>query len=107
MSLTPEEFYARLTSLIAEMPDLNNPTSSETQKWLGRASALVQATGDQGNAATFAVCAQNLSMPAMRHANAHTIAVCLHKALAQAEFHAPAAVKGTFIADREDRYPDG
>jgi len=52
VSLTPEELYARLSGLIAEMPDLNNPTSPETQRWLGRASALVQATGDPSNAAT-------------------------------------------------------
>ena len=44
------------------------------------------------------MCAQQLSNPAMRYTNAHTIAVCVQQALAQAELYAPAAVRGTFIA---------
>ena len=47
MSLTPEQLYLQLGSLVAEMPDLaSGPITPEMNQWLGRAAALVEATGD-------------------------------------------------------------
>ena len=46
-SLTPEQLYLQLGSLVTEMPDLGSgPITREMNQWLGRAAALVEATGD-------------------------------------------------------------
>ena len=47
VSLTPEQLYLQLGSSVAEMPDLaSGPITPEMNSWLGRAAALVEATGD-------------------------------------------------------------
>jgi hypothetical protein len=47
VTLTPEELYLRLGSLVAEMPDLVNASiTPETNTWMGRAAALLEASGD-------------------------------------------------------------
>ena len=41
--MTPEELYLQLADLVAEMPDLaNSPITPEINRWLGRASAVVE-----------------------------------------------------------------
>lgn len=98
MSITPEELYARLGSLVAEMPDLaNGPITPEIHQWLGRAAALVESTGDLANLIQLRVKAQSLN-GVLRANNAQAIAAIVHEALAKAELNAPAAVRGTFIA---------
>ena len=98
MSLAPKEFYARLNSLIAEMPDLaNGPITLEVHQWLGRAAALVELTGDWINFHQLKVYSQNLGGP-LRETNAQAIATIVYEAHAKAELNAPAAVRGTFIA---------
>jgi hypothetical protein len=53
VSLTPEALYPQLGSLIAEMPDLaHGPITPAMNQWLGRAVALVEATGTDRRAAT-------------------------------------------------------
>jgi hypothetical protein len=98
MSLTPEELYLRLGSLVAEMPDLaSGPITPETNLWLGRAATLVEATGDIAGLLTMTNAAQWLA-GANRDLNAQMIAAVVYTALAKAELAAPAAVQGTFIA---------
>jgi hypothetical protein len=98
MSLTPEALYLQLGSLVAEMPDLTTgPITPEINKWLGRAAALVELTGDLANALQLKVASQNLSSP-IRSINAQIIAATVHQALAKAELNAPASVQGAFIA---------
>jgi hypothetical protein len=98
MSLTPEELYLQMGSLVAEMPDLAvGPITPEMNRWLGRAAALVAATRDVGNIARFKVASQNLH-GALRDSNAQAIAVIVYETLAKAELNAPARVQGTFIA---------
>ncbi|WP_184056715.1 phosphatidylserine/phosphatidylglycerophosphate/cardiolipin synthase family protein [Paraburkholderia sp. MM5384-R2] len=82
------------------MPDLHRPgpITVETNQWLGRAAALIEATfGRSAEVITFKVAADNLDS-ALRDVNAQTIAATVHRALAKAELAAPAASQGAFIA---------
>ncbi|MEK2602051.1 hypothetical protein [Burkholderia arboris] len=99
MSLDPESLYVHLGRLVETMPDLNRPgpTSPETNQWLGRAAALVEATGDAGDLIALKVASQNLDT-SLREMNVQTIAAIVHRALARAELQAPAAAQGAFIA---------
>jgi hypothetical protein len=99
MSLSPEELYLQLGNLVAEMPDLAHcPITSDVNRWLGRAQALVGDVLDVAEVATLKVACQNLSHPQLRQMNAQTITSVVHHALAEAELIAPARVQGTFIA---------
>ena len=98
MSLTPEELYLQLGSLVQQMPDLAaGPITNDVNRWLGRATVLVEMTGDLANTATLKVASQNLNS-AIRASNAQTIGAIVHTALAKAELAAPAQVQGSFIA---------
>ncbi len=82
------------------MPDLNRPgpIPAETNQWLGRAAALVEAVfGQSVDLISFKVSADGLDS-ALRDLNAQTIAATIHRALAKAELAAPAASQGAFIA---------
>jgi hypothetical protein len=90
------QLYCQLGSLVAEMPDLaHGPITAEMNRWMGRAIALVQETGDP--VITLQNACQHLSS-AIRGINARTIASIVHAALAKAELNAPAAAQGAFIA---------
>ena len=98
MSLTPEALYLQLGSLVAEMPDLTSgPITPEMNRWLGRAAALVELTGDLANTVNLKVTSQSLD-GVHRARNAQTIAAIVHQALAKAELMAPASSQGAFIA---------
>jgi hypothetical protein len=98
MSIDPESLYVQLGRLVETMPDLaRGPISAETNQWLGRAAALVEASGDVADFATLKVAAQNLGT-VLRETNAQTIVAIVHRALARAELKAPAAAQGAFIA---------
>jgi len=97
MSLTPEVLYLQLGNLVREMPDLaHGPITPKMNLWLGRAAALVHASGDYIGSTGITNSAQFLSTT--RGLNAQTIAATVYAALAKAELAAPAAVQGTFIA---------
>jgi hypothetical protein len=96
MALTPEALYMQLGSLVAEMPDLATcPITPDVNRWIGRAAALVEESGDMPNLATMKVAAQYLV--SNRAHNAQAIAAIVYGALAKAELNAPAATQGTFI----------
>jgi hypothetical protein len=95
--MSPEELYLQLGNLVEQMPDLaNGPITQDVNKWLGRATALVTATGAAANAITLQVASQNLNTQ-LRDQNAQTISAIVYAALATAELAAPAPVRGTFI----------
>ena len=97
-SLTPEQLYLQLGSLVAEMPDLaSGPITPEMNLWLGRAAALVEATGDTFGKIALTNAAQSLAIAAARGHNSQTIAAVVYQAFAKAELAAPAALQGTFI----------
>jgi hypothetical protein len=98
VSLAPEAFYLQLGSLVAEMPDLaNGEIMSETNRWLGRAIALIE-QNDPFDVNLIALRSSSQFLRTNRTHNAQVIAAIVHEALAKAELAAPAAVQGTFIA---------
>ena len=97
-SLTPEQLYLQLGSSVAEMPDLaSGPITPEMNLWLGRAAALVEATGDTFGKIALTNAAQSLAIAPARGHNSQTIAAVVYQAFAKAELAAPAALQGTFI----------
>lgn len=98
MSLSPETLYLQLVRLIEGMPDLwtGGPIAPETQRWLGRASALVGEVGDLSDLATINVAVSTFD--ARRHDNVQKITSIVYRALARAELKAPLAIQGAFIA---------
>jgi hypothetical protein len=105
MPLDAQALYVSLGHLIESTPSFDHlPLSLEAQKWLGRASALVNETGDVMDIAelnTAITCLPLLHLP-----NVHTITAVLHRALAKAELRAPASAQGAFVAvgNRLDAY---
>lgn len=98
MAMNAEALYLQLGQLVASVPDLlAGPITNDTNQWLGRASALVEAVGNLADITAFNVSAQNLN-GALRASNAQTISVIVQRALAKAEMNAPASVKGAFVA---------
>jgi hypothetical protein len=99
VSLTPEQLYLQLGSLVAEMPDLaSGPITPEMNSWLGRAAALVEATGDTFGKVALTNAAHFLAIASTRDYNAQKIAAVVYEALAKAKLAAPAAVQGGFFA---------
>jgi hypothetical protein len=99
--MTPEELYLQLADLVAEMPDLaaDGPITPEINRWLGRASALVEQVGDVLQTAAITVASRHLdAVRSQRAHQAQVIASVVYQALAKAELNAPARVQGTFIA---------
>lgn len=102
MPFSGEALYAQLGQLIVDMPDLRNHgwNSTAGQRWLGRATALLEETGNTIDAITFKTTVQGLSSDPYRPG--HDIAVqrmtsILYHALATAELRAPAAAQNGFI----------
>jgi hypothetical protein len=98
MNQDAEALYRQLGHLVATMPNLAGPgpISQETNQWIGRATALVEASGDFPDLVALKIAAQNLDS-VLRETNAQAIAAIVHRALAKAELKAPAASQGTFI----------
>jgi hypothetical protein len=97
MSLTPEEVYFQLGTLIAEQPDLAaGPTTPEMKAWLRRAAELVQSTVGLSDAIQFKMAIENLD-GLLRARHARTIAAIVHRALAKAEVEVPSESRGAFV----------
>jgi hypothetical protein len=97
MPLTPEELYLQRGALMAEMPDLaGGPITPEMNKWLGRASAIVENHCDLTTKLGMRSACEWLATSNRPH-NAQTIAAIMHRAFYQAELDAPARVQGAFI----------
>jgi hypothetical protein len=98
MTTPPENLYLQLGILMQEMQDLaTGPITNDVNKWLGRANALVAATGDTANTIALRIASQHLNSP-LREQNAQTISAIVYTALATAELAAPAQLQGSFIA---------
>jgi hypothetical protein len=103
MTLNPESLYRQLGRLLEEMPGLANwgagaggTLTDEAHRWLGRADALVQETGDVRDSVEFRMGAANLDR-ASRPQGIEQIKRVLYRALAAAELSAPPAARGAFI----------
>jgi len=99
MKIDPESLYLQLGQLVTAMPDLmaENWAVPDVQLWLGRASALVEASGNFGDIAGFNVATQNLGS-SIHAQHVQAITAIIYRSLARAELAAPAALRGQFIA---------
>jgi hypothetical protein len=98
MNMEPEELYLLLGRLLDEMPDFSSkePFTREQNAWLGRACALVEASGNLTDTATVKSAAQ-FANGAARSMYIERIVSVLHQTLASAELRAPVAARGAFI----------
>jgi hypothetical protein len=97
MAIDPESLYMQLGHHIQTMPDLaNGPITNEKLTWLGKAYALVSATGQLADAEKLRIASDRLPY-AHQDMNQMTIISVLHRALAVAELKAPVASRGAFI----------
>lgn len=99
MAIDPQALYVQLGRLVEAMPNLYEqlPLSASTQEWLGRAGALIAASGDVIDIAEFNTYVSSLSKGTMQFHAAQDIGVVVRRALAKAELNAPAAAQGAFI----------
>lgn len=102
MPIEPDRLYHELGYLIAEMPDLaaTQWQTAEAQRWLGRASAWIEQSGNLVDAAAFNAAVNSLC-PNPRFPS-HIAAVprvttILYRALGRAELQASPASRGAFI----------
>src|SRR3546814_4187720 len=99
MVMDPETLYLQLKRLVASMPELDGtgPITSEINQWVGRAIALVEASGaGVADIASLRVCSQGLAST-IRNPHAQAIATIVYSALGRAELKAPVSAQGAFI----------
>lgn len=99
MPMEPDRLYHELGYLIAEMPDMNTThwQTAEGQRWLGRATALLEQSGNTLDVVTFNVAVENLHSRAMYHTHVQQMTAVLYRSLARAELQASPSVRGAFI----------
>jgi len=99
MKMDPESLYLQLSQLVAEMPPLGGrgfPTV-ETYRWLGRATKLVEQSGNAAD--TIGISHASESLGGDRGiVSAQKIQAIIFRALAHAEALAPAAARGGVVA---------
>jgi hypothetical protein len=95
----PQSLYVQLGRLVEEMPNLLEPLPhpARTLEWLGRAGALLDASGDIVDATEFHSLVVSLSNFATQLWAAQGIGVAIRRALYKAELKAPAAARGAFV----------
>ncbi|WP_155490684.1 phosphatidylserine/phosphatidylglycerophosphate/cardiolipin synthase family protein [Burkholderia multivorans] len=96
MYFDPEALHVQLGRLIESMPDLYAPVTADTSMWLGRAIALVEASGAVSDAAALRTASHYLDS-VLRDTHAAMIATILHTALARAELKVSMSTRGAFI----------
>ena len=99
MPISPENLYMQLRELVAGIPEFPRyqvPIDAQSERWLGRAHALVSSTGDMEDAKELKLAVRLLYTSA-RPSGAQTLTTILYRALAFAELNAPSTVQGAFI----------
>jgi hypothetical protein len=93
-----EALYRQLGRIIESAPDFSGyrPLTKDHLTWLGRAHALVQASGDLIAQAEFSM-ASNKVQSALRHDGINQVMLILYKLLGAAELKAPPNARGAFI----------
>ncbi len=99
MKIDPESLYVQLGRLVETMPDfsMSGPLPAPSLQWLGRAHALVLATGEIGDVIQLKNEIDRLKSEIFGPSAALQIAAIIYRALAVAELNAPAAARGAFI----------
>jgi hypothetical protein len=91
-----EAIYLQLRSLMEEMPALHMAPTPDMYRWLGRVAPLIELTCGQVLAIQFRAAMQDLGK--FRSQSPETLLAIVYEALGRAEFLAPAAYRGSFIA---------
>jgi len=96
--MNSETLYRQVGRLIASVPDFKiyGDLSPDHLQWIGRASALIKASGDLLSHAEFSMSSANLMGP-RREETLREVMMILYKVLADAELKSPAGAQGTFI----------
>jgi hypothetical protein len=100
MSMDPEALYIQLGRLVETIQDLDLGEyllPSTTQRWLGRAAALIAEAGDISDSVLFNTAVGALTSLHTRDRARQDIGLILYRALAVAEVRAPVSTQGTFI----------
>jgi len=94
-----EELYRRIGRIIEECPSFAGlaPLSGDQLTWLGRAEALIEASGDKLIYTEFAAARGSLVHSTMRQSGLQNLMMALYRLLAKAELAAPASAQGAFI----------
>lgn len=71
--------------------------TSDGQRWLGRATALIEQGGNGLDQATFKVAVENLHSTLTYHNHVQQITAILYRTLARVELQAPPTSRGAFI----------
>ena len=98
MPIDPQELYVQLTALLSERPALEGrgEYGDEQYRWLARATALIEASGDAADSVAMRNAVNNVAA-INRGLNLGVIYAILHRALARAELSAPMPLRGAFI----------
>ena len=102
MPISAEALYVQIGQLITDMPDLRNNgwNTPAGQRWLGRAIAMVEESGNSLDAIAFKLAAQGLSASTYSPGNVaafQKMTSILYHTLAVAELRAPAIAQNGFI----------
>jgi hypothetical protein len=97
--IEPETLYAQLSVLLASAPNFAapGPLSQETEEWLARAYALVEAGGNTLDIVEMRNVTSNFGELVYRAAAAKPLLAILRRTAAVAELASPTAVQGAFI----------
>jgi PLD-like domain len=96
--LSAEAAYSQLRALIASAPDLySTQRTPDTQKWMGRVSALIQDTLGVSGKLTLSGYQNHLRSDIFGPEAASNIMGLLYEALAVVELELPAKAQGAFI----------
>jgi len=100
MKMEPQALYVQLGRLLETMPTFDEwPMPVAVQTWLAKASALIHATGNIADSATFNSAVNRVQDPrgSISEPAEIEIKTMLRRALAIAELNAPVAAQGAFI----------
>jgi len=97
MPMDPESLYRQLGRLLETMPDFfsGKAWSADTHTWVGRADALIMASGDLRDQTEWRTAIMHFDE--RPHTAASQITTVLYRVLAAAELKAPPSVRGAFI----------
>jgi hypothetical protein len=98
MPTDPESIYIQLGQLIAEMPVLDGGRwlTPDENRWLARATVLVEQAGNAVDAASLRLAVSSLSGSGPH--GVQMIHAIVYRTLARAEAAAPTAARGGFVA---------
>jgi hypothetical protein len=93
-----EALYRQLGRIIETAPDFTGyePLTQDHLLWMGRAHALVRASGDTSAQVEFELASRGVQ-GALRHDSIKQLMLVLYKVLGTAELNAPPSARGAFI----------